>query len=152
MSRAHLLAVVCLAVAAPAAATLYKWTDANGRVVYSDIAPSGNVKVETVQGAPPPSNRNAVKDMAAREADAKKQKSAAAEKEKKDEEQRADLNKRAEECQRAQNNLRQLAAEQIVLMRMNEKGDVVAMDEVTRRRERTDVEQFMRQNCNGLTR
>ena len=29
----------------PLAAT-YKWTDANGRVIYSDQPPSGNVKVE----------------------------------------------------------------------------------------------------------
>ena len=51
-----------------AAATLYKWTDANGRVVYSDQPPAGNVKYEIVGAAPPPANPNAVRDMAAQDA------------------------------------------------------------------------------------
>ena len=37
-------------------AALYKWTDANGRVVYSDQPPAGDVKVDTVAGPPPPAN------------------------------------------------------------------------------------------------
>ena len=32
----------------PAAAALYKWTDANGRVVYSDQPPTPSVKAETL--------------------------------------------------------------------------------------------------------
>ena len=57
----------------PVAAALYKWTDANGRVVYSDQPPPGNVKVDTLAGPPPPANPNAVKELASKEADAKKQ-------------------------------------------------------------------------------
>ncbi|MCC6869698.1 MAG: DUF4124 domain-containing protein, partial [Burkholderiales bacterium] len=42
-----LLAAGALALAGTSAAALYKWTDASGRVVYSDQPPTGNVKVET---------------------------------------------------------------------------------------------------------
>jgi hypothetical protein len=63
-------AVICVLalalVAGPATAALYKWTDASGRVVYSDQPPTGNVKVETLQG-PPPANPSAVKDLANKE-------------------------------------------------------------------------------------
>ncbi len=33
-------------------AAMYKWTDANGRVIYSDQPPPGNVKVETINAPP----------------------------------------------------------------------------------------------------
>src|SRR5438034_8784388 len=64
--------VACIVAAAllPAesgAAALYKWTDASGRVVYSDQPPPGNVKSEILKGPPPPANPNAVKDLANKE-------------------------------------------------------------------------------------
>jgi hypothetical protein len=142
------LAAGCAALAGPASATLYKWTDANGRVVYSDQPPPANVKTETVLGAPPPpSNPNAVKDMAAREVDFKKRQADAAEKDKKAEAQRAENAKRAEECGRAREQLRQLAAEQLALVRVNEKGEAVYVDDATRRRERDELDVWVRQNC-----
>ena len=55
-----------------AGATLYKWTDANGRVVYSDQPPAGNVKVEIVGGAAPPDNPNAARDLANKDVEMKK--------------------------------------------------------------------------------
>jgi hypothetical protein len=58
-------------VALPALATTYKWTDANGHVVYSDQPPPGNVKAEMIGPAPPPSNPNAVKDMAQKDLELK---------------------------------------------------------------------------------
>ena len=124
------LAAVLACLPELASAALYKWTDANGRVVYSDQPPTGNVKTETVQGAPPPSNPNAVKDMAAKEAELKKRQAAATEKDKKTEPQRAEVAKRAEQCARTQTQIKQLAAEQIGLVRYNEKGEIVYMDDV----------------------
>ncbi len=63
------LAAALAIVALPAAAALYKWTDANGRVIYSDQPPPGNVKVESINAPPPPANPNAAKELAAKEAD-----------------------------------------------------------------------------------
>src|SRR5438876_4052967 len=77
------LALGVLCAASPAIGALYKWTDANGRVVYSDQPPMGDVKVETIAGPPPPANRNAVKEMANKEAEGKKQRIEAADNAKK---------------------------------------------------------------------
>ena len=51
-ARASALALALLGgLALPArVAALYKWIDANGRVVYSDQPPPGNVKAEIVAG------------------------------------------------------------------------------------------------------
>jgi hypothetical protein len=128
-------------------AALYKWTDANGRVVYSDQPPAGNVKAETLRGAPPPSNPNAVKEMAAKEAEIKKQKMDAAESAKKTEAQAVEAARRNERCLQAQGQIKMLGADQIPVVRTNEKGEIVYLDEATRRKERADLESWTRANC-----
>lgn len=142
-----LLAMSFCALALPATAALYKWTDANGRVVYSDQPPPGDVKTQIVQGAPPPSNPNAVKDMANKELELKKRAKDAAEKEKKEETARAEQVKRNEQCTRVEGQIRQLSAEQIALVRLNEKGETVYVDDATRRKEREDLAAWQKQNC-----
>jgi hypothetical protein len=144
VAAAFALASASLAV--PAAATLYKWTDANGRVVYSDQPPIG-IKSEIVQGAPAPSNPNAVKDMAAKELELKKRQTEVAKKDEKTDSQRAELAKKSEQCARTQTQIKQLAAEQIGLVRINEKGEAVYVDDATRRKERGDLELWMKANC-----
>ena len=131
----------------PVSAALYKWTDANGRVVYSDQPPIGNVKIETLQGPPPPANPNAVKEMATKELELKKRQADAVEKDKKTDSQRAELAKKSEQCARMQAQVRQLAAEQISLIRLNEKGEQVYVDDATRRKERDELELRVKANC-----
>jgi hypothetical protein len=145
-----LAAGACALVALPAGATLYKWTEAGGRVVYSDQPPMGNVKYEVVTGAAPPANTEAVKDMAAKELEYKRRATDAAEKDKKAEAQRAEAAKRLDLCQRAQSNIKQLSASQIAIVRQNEKGETVVLDDAARRKERTEIEAWMRANCAGL--
>ncbi|MCC7327592.1 MAG: DUF4124 domain-containing protein [Burkholderiales bacterium] len=144
---AALLALGCAALAAPVPAAVYKWTDASGRVVYSDQPPPGNVQSETVHSAAPPSNPNAVRDMAAKELEFKKRQTEAATKDKKVDTQRAEVNKVAEQCQRTRAQIRQLAAEQIALVRYNEKGEAVYVDDATRRKERGELELWVKANC-----
>jgi len=148
--RALLAAAVCAALATPVCAATYKWTDANGRVVYSDIPPQGNVKYETVGAPSAAANPNAVQELAAKELELRKRQTDAADKDKKAEEKRAELAKRTEQCQRAESNVRQLGMEQVELVRYNEKGEAFVVDEATRRRERTEVEIWIRQNCSGV--
>jgi hypothetical protein len=145
--KRYLLALCTAALALPASAALYKWTDASGRVVYSDIPPTGDVKVEIVTGTPPPANPNAVKDMAAQQVELKKRQAEAAEKEKKAEEKRLEVNKMAEQCERARLQVKQLAAGQIPYVRMNDKGEMVYLDDDTRRREREETEKWISQAC-----
>jgi Skp family chaperone for outer membrane proteins len=150
MFRALLAAVALAAFVSPSGATTYKWTDAGGRVVYSDLPPQGDIKYETIGGPAPASNPNAVQGLAAKELDMKKRQADAQERDKKAEAQRAELIKKTEQCQRAESNVRQLAASQVALVRYNEKGEAFVVDEATRRRERTEIEIWMRQNCTGI--
>jgi hypothetical protein len=132
---------------APVSAALYKWTDANGRVVYSDQPPPGDIKVDTLKPPPPPANPNAVKELAAKEAEGKKQKLEAQDATLKAEQERADNARRLAGCKDAQAQMRQLAAEQIPLVKLNEKGETVYVDDTERRRKRAEMETWMRANC-----
>jgi len=147
MSRLVIAALACAALAAPVCATTYKWTDANGRVVYSDIPPQGNVKYDTIGAPAPAANPNAVQELAAKDLELKKRQTDATDRDKKAAEKQAELIKRTEQCQRAESNVRQLSAEQVALVRYNEKGEPFVVDEAVRRRERTEIEVWMRQNC-----
>ena len=85
--------------------------------------------------------------MAAKELEFKKRQTEAAEKEKKTDAQRAEVAKQSEQCLRTQGQIKQLAAEQIALVRYNAKGEVVYVDDATRRKERADLETWVKQNC-----
>ena len=139
--------LACTTLAGTASAGLYKWTDANGRVVYSDQPPMGNVKWETLQGAAPPSNPNAVKEMAAKEVDLKKRQTELVDNAKKADAQRAEAVKRAEACSRAKSDIKALSAEQIPLVRYNDKGEIAYVDEAMRRKERAERESWIKANC-----
>ncbi len=145
LGLAMVLGALC--VISPAQSALYKWTDANGRVVYSDQPPSGDVKVETLAGPPPPANRNAVKEMANKEAEGKKQQLDAADNAKKAAVTRADAQKRAGMCRDTRAELAALSADQVLLYKLNEKGETVYMDDAERRRRREALESSLRANC-----
>jgi Domain of unknown function (DUF4124) len=136
-----------LALAPPASGALYKWTDANGVVVYSDQPPPGNVKVDKIAGPPPPANPNAAKDLANKEIELKKQQASTAEAAKKTGQQRADADRQASACRDARAELSRLAADQVLLYSVNEKGEQVFMNDAERRRRREAAETFLRTNC-----
>jgi len=154
MDRARNRLLACAALAAllplaapPAAAALYKWIDANGRTVYSDQVPPG-VKAEPVGAAPPPANPNAVKDLANQDAEFRKRQLERAEDGKKTDKARTDSAKLATLCAQARAQIASLRTEQVVIYRLNEKGERVVMDEATRRAEIGRVEALMRErNC-----
>lgn len=150
MSRVSLtvLAVSLLAAthAAIAPAALYKWTDAQGRVVYSDQPPQANVKTEQLRGAPPPANPNAAKELAQREADFRKRQTETAEATAKSGKERANAAQNAEACAQAKGQLKQLAESPLAIYRYNEKGEREVMDEDARGRERAKLNTWMRDN------
>ena len=149
--RAHGAAIAVLAAAlasAPALAALYKWTDANGRVIYSDQPPPGNVKVETLNAPPPPANPNAVKDLAVKDAELKKAKQVRAEEEAKANKARVESNQLRENCERARGQMFTLAnSDQVVLYSTNAQGERVVMDDAARVRERQRLDAWIRDNC-----
>jgi Domain of unknown function (DUF4124) len=144
------LAALLLFAAGDAAAALYKWTDANGRVVYSDQPPPGNVKVETLNAPPPPANPNAAKELANKEMEYKQRQLESVEAGKKAEKERVAAKDLADNCAQLKASLAQLAGDQVTLYRLNEKGERIVMDDAARRAERDKLVKWMRDNkCPG---
>jgi hypothetical protein len=150
MARATRIAVaVALLGASHAAgsfAALYKWTDAQGRVVYSDQPPAGNVKSEQLRAAPPPANPNAAKELAQRQAEFQKRQDDAAKAAEKAGKERASAAETTEACAQMRGQLKQLTASQINIIRYNDRGEREVMDEDARARERAKINTWMRDN------
>lgn len=150
MPRIPLLFAACLLTATsvgPAAAAMYKWTDAQGRTVYSDQPPAASsVKTEQLRPPPPPANPNAAKELAQREADYRKRQTESVETAKKAEKESMDTAKRAEACAQAKGQIKQLAESQLVIYRYNEKGEREVMNDDARGRERARLNAFLRDN------
>ena len=147
MLRIALAACCLLTASGIAAAATYKWTDAQGRTVYSDQPPpSANVKTEQLRAPPPPANPNAAKELADREAEDKKKQTDAAQSAAKAEKARADDAKRADACAQAKGQLAQLSQSQVVIYRYNEKGEREAMDDAALARERARINGYLKDN------
>jgi Skp family chaperone for outer membrane proteins len=146
-SGAWVMALAMVLIAAPGWATTYKWTDANGRVIYSDQPPPGNVKVESIAAPPPPANPNAVKELASKEAELQQKKLQRADEAAKATKARLDVDKKREQCGKARGQMIMLQADQNPLYRTNEKGQPVVVDNAARRIELEQLGTWLRENC-----
>ena len=147
-SGACVLAAALAMIALPAAASTYKWTDANGRVIYSDQPPTGNFKVQAISAPPPPANPNAAKELASKEAELQQKKLLRADGEAKAAKARVESNQKRELCGKVRGQVAMMQSEQNVLLyRANEKGQQVYMDDAARRKEREQLEAWIRENC-----
>jgi hypothetical protein len=142
---ATIVAIATLVAAPPASAALYKWVDANGRVVYSDQPPMGNVKSEVVGGAAAPANPDAVKEMHGKEAEFRKRQLDRVDDAKKAEKGRLEAQRITAFCQQARSQVAGLGRMDMVMFRVTEKGERGAMDEAARRSEVVRLEQMMRE-------
>ena len=106
-------------VAAPAAAQTYKWTDAGGKVHYSDQPPPANVKEQvTVKPRKQPASAPTEKDAPAakaktyveQEADFKKRQVEAAEREAAEKKKTDEAAEKKQNCEQARAQLRSLQA------------------------------------------
>jgi hypothetical protein len=140
-------AVACLVLPVPAAAALYKWIDANGRVVYSDQPPPANIKSEQLNATPPAANPHAVREMANQEAELKKREAERAKQDEQTAKSRAEADKKATACARAAGQVRELAAGQQAVYRINEKGERALLDDAARVKERQQLERWLKANC-----
>lgn len=141
------LATIGCVWATVAMGALYKWVDANGRVVYSDQPPPGNVKVEEINAASPSANPQAVREMATKEAEFQKRQAERAKAEQQSVKDRATAEQKAAACARAGVQAKELAAGNVPIYRLNEKGERVVMDDASRARERQRLEQWVKENC-----
>ena len=140
------LMLACAVIAAPVHAAVYKWTDANGRVVYSNVPPTGDMKVERVNTSPA-ANPDAAKQMASQEADLKKRQLDRVQEAEKADKARAETARRDETCGVARGSIKALQNETQPIDRVNEKGERVRMDAAARARERERLEQIVRTEC-----
>ena len=139
--------LVLLVAAAPAGATLYKWIDATGHVVYSDQPPPSGTKSEVVTSTTaPPSNPDAVKEMANRDLEQKKRLAQKDQDEKAAEKARADEMKKREACQTLRGNLRVIQSGDPIY-RIDENGKRVDMDAAAKALERERIESMLREQC-----
>ena len=142
------LAFAMMTACPVASAALYKWVDANGRVVYSDQPPMGNVKAELVGAAAPASNPDALKELANKDLELKKRQTDRQDDAKKSEKSRVDAQKLAGLCMQARAQAAGLRRADVAMYRLNEKGERVAMDEAMRKSEAERLEQLARErNC-----
>ena len=143
-----IVAAALVALSLPAQATTYKWTDANGRVIYSDQPPNGNFKVEAISAPPPPANPNAAKELANKEAELQQKKALRNDEEAKAAKARTETSKTREQCARVRGQIMAMQSDQNVLYyRANEKGQQVYMDDAARRREIEQLQVWVRENC-----
>jgi hypothetical protein len=147
-AAAVLVSALCLALAAaPTTGAVYKWVDANGRVVYSDQPPPPSVKGETMRAVPPPDNPNAARELedqefARKEALKKKAEAAAAA-----DKARTEAEQRREVCVTARGQLAMLLNAQQPMFRANEKGERVPVNDQMRRDDIDRTQQVIRDNC-----
>lgn len=148
LPRLSCVAFVCACALGAAAAhgEVYKWTDANGRVQYSSVPPTGDVKVERVITSRA-ANPDAAKQIASQEAELRKRQLERAQQAEKAEKARADAARRDENCGIARGNLKALGNDSVPVDRMNEKGERVRLDAAMRAKERERLESYVRAEC-----
>jgi len=141
---ALVIAIGAIGAGSAAAATMYKWVDEKGQVIYSDQPPPG-VKAEVVKPPPPPANPNAAKELANAEAEMKQREKQRIEKAEKAEKARQDAEKKQEVCTRARQQIATLQRED--LYRFNEKGERYLLDADMRAKEAEEQQKIVRDNC-----
>ena len=138
--------VLALGVAV-ADAALYKWTDANGRVIYSDQPPTGGVRYEILGAAPPPDNPNAVRDMANKDMELKKLQKDRAEDAAKTEKAQGEAARRADNCAKARSAVRMYQDENQSIYVYNDKGERVVVTPDERKRRLDEQQKIARDYC-----
>jgi hypothetical protein len=132
--------------AAPVLAALYKWTDENGRTVYGDTPPAG-AKAEKVNAPTSPADPNAVRDMAAKDAQIKARQRARAEEDAKAEKTQADAKAKLERCAQLRGNIQTMRSGAAVY-KFNDKGEKIYLEAADRERSIADSETQLRNlNC-----
>jgi len=150
-SAAIALAIACALLAAPALATMYKWVDKDGKVVYSDQPPPANVKSEVIKPPPPPVNPNAAQEFADKQLELKAKEKKTQEEAKTAERTRLDNERRREGCQQARAQLRALEVGNQLYLRYDEKGQPIYLDDAGRQSAIATQRDYVRELCQELT-
>jgi hypothetical protein len=146
-----LLAALCLALASPASAQIYKWKDANGRTVISDKPPPGQLPVpqqndSDAPGDPAPAAQSAQPSLADRELEFRKRQKETRESAEKAERETAAAAEKEENCQNARRRLQMLESGGRIALR-DDKGGRYFMDDAQRAQETAKTRQHIDTQC-----
>jgi Domain of unknown function (DUF4124) len=151
-----LVPLLLLSVAAAGAdGTVYKWTDNEGRIHYTDCPPPPGCQAEIIATQPPPDRTEVERAQERLDALlAEQEKTAAAREQERLERQRRQVaamqmavaRKRA--CIEAQQNLHSLLMNRPVYY-INEQGERVFLDEAAHKAEIEHTRQLIRENCDN---
>jgi hypothetical protein len=138
---------VFLALATTAShAILYKWIDENGRVAYGDQPPPG-AKPTKLNASVGPTDPNAVRDMATKDAEINKRQQQRVEEAAKTAKDEADSKKKLDQCVQARGKIKTLRND-LAVYKYNEKGEKVFYEAADRERAVADSQKLMRDlNC-----
>jgi hypothetical protein len=146
------LAIFLLCGSLSAYAALNKWVDADGKVHYSDTAPS-DVKVKKIKSSSSPdsispaSGASAPKSLAERDAEWKKSQKAKAEAEQKAAKKTEEDNVKQKNCALARSNLSTLESSQSIVT-YNDKGERTFMDDASRTQQLEEARKSVSSFCN----
>lgn len=139
LSRAAFAALVFFPVAA--AAQMYQWKDAEGRVHYSDQPPTGNIPSRTIKERPSLTGDPgaARKGLAGQNMDFRKRQGEKESAAGKAEKEKQDAEERARNCEQARTHMRNLESGQRMVA-TDEKGQQVVLDDAGRAKEKESAQ------------
>jgi hypothetical protein len=142
------LLIAALLTATTLYAQVYEWKDGNGKTIYSDQAPVGNVRdLRRIDSGSSAAGSPAQKSSADREMEfRKRQKEAQENTEKAGKEQTASATK-AENCVNARRQLQALESGERIALR-DDKGERYYMDDAQRAQEIAKLRQTVQSYCN----
>ncbi len=146
LPRALLAALILFPLAA--AAQMYQWKDAEGRVHYSDRPPTGNIPSRTLKE---PSSLtgdpgNARKGLATQNMDFRKRQGEKDSAEGKAEKEKQDTEEKNRNCEQARTHMRNLDSGQRMVA-TDDKGQQVVLDDAGRAREKETAQKAIDAWC-----
>ena len=142
-----LLVALCLGLASPAGAQIYKWKDASGKTVISDKPPPGQLPVPKQDDSVPAAQAEpAQPSLADRELEFRKRQKEARENAEKAEKEAAAAAEKEENCSNARRQLQMLESGERIALR-NDKGERYFMDDAQRAREAEKTRQYLDTRC-----
>lgn len=139
------------------AGDIYTWRDAEGRVHFSDVPPTGKEEAKKIRGAAPsaasaaaaaantpaaPTGAKPAPSLADKDLEFRKRRAESQEAADKAAKEKAAADQKASDCQSARNQMRALESGQRI-SRFNDKGEAIPMDDSQRQAEIERNRQFL---------
>jgi len=145
------LTLLLAALAMPAGAEIYKWTDAQGKVHYADQSPSDTISKpfnpqtsKTAEAQAEEARRQAADQAARKRVEQEKAREEESRKQAAGEEE---TRRKAENCRRARGNLEMLQRMNTRLTTVNAQGQAQVLDAAARQAELERANQTIAENC-----